>query len=118
MSADVQHHQMIPLVADLHLKVAAPAASAPTEPSEWFKYDAHAPYPHTLGPFWFEVLFRAIGGGATVELHVDADVGTGELDPVELTDAVAAEVRPFERNPLQFYRRSEFSGGEFAAASF
>jgi len=26
----VQHHQMIPLVADLHLKVAAPAASAPT----------------------------------------------------------------------------------------
>jgi hypothetical protein len=27
MSADVQHHQMIPLVADLHLKVAAPAAS-------------------------------------------------------------------------------------------
>src|SRR5262245_38035139 len=52
-----------------------------------------------------------------VELLADADVETVQDD---LTDAVAANVRPFGGNPLQLYRiknstvyrRSKFSGGE------
>jgi len=37
-----------------------------------------------------------------VELLVDADGEAGELVPIGPTDAVAADVRPFCGNPLQF----------------
>jgi hypothetical protein len=47
-----------------------------------------------------------------VELLVDADGEASELVPIGLRDAVAAAVRPFGGDLLQFYRRSEFSGGE------
>jgi hypothetical protein len=47
-----------------------------------------------------------------VEPFVDADAETRLLVPVGLTDAVAADVRPFYGGSLQFYWRSEFSGGE------